>query len=363
MKLGRILAASATLVTAGVAALYGQRLRSAASVRQIAHGDKGYGIYAMDVHYNYSIDRIVSKNYEDSQGYIQAALAEALPLVPVHVDVPSFGCSALQLQTTDGTWLTGRNYDFKRDTSLLIVHCKPKDGYESVAFAALDNVGIQDPTASLKGRLACLALPFACLDGINGQGVTVSVLTLDSEPTIQHTGKPMLSTSLVMRLVLDRAATTDEAVALLKDYDMLALNGRDYHFFISDASGNSVAVEYDCNSPERTMTVTPTDAITNFYVMYGQDVALSPGGERYGHGVDRYETILEILCREDGDYTRQTVWECLRESSQLSNANDVTSNTQWSVVYDHANHSAQIVHRRHWQESHLVRVCGEICPM
>ena len=108
------------------------------------------------------------------------------------------------------------------------------------------------------------------------------------------------------------------------------------------------------------MTVTPTDAITNFYVMYGQDVVLSAGGERYGHSADRYETILDILCREDGSYDSQTAWECLRGSSQPPNANDVTSNTQWSVVYDHANLTAQIVHRRHWQESHLVRVTGEI---
>ena len=356
MRLGRVLATGAALAGAGVATLYLPRLRSAASVRQVAGGEDGYGVYAMDVFYDYDIDRIVAKDYTDSQGYIQAALSEALPLVPVHIDVPSFGCSALQLQTTDGDWLTGRNYDFRRDTSLLVVHCAPKDGYESVALAALDNVGIVDPTASLRNRLACMATPFACLDGMNSQGVTVSVLTLDSEPTVQHTGKPVLATSLVMRLVLDRAATTDEAVELLGSYDMLALNGRDYHFFISDAHGNRVAVEYDCNTPDRTMTVTPTDAITNFYIMYGQDVVMSAGGERYGHGVDRYEMILDILCREEGSHSRQTVWDCLRESSQLPNPDDVTSNTQWSVVYDHANLSAEVVHRRRWEESHVLQV-------
>ncbi|MBR3325831.1 MAG: hypothetical protein IKG22_00720 [Atopobiaceae bacterium] len=48
---------------------------------------------ALDVRYDYSIDRIVSKNYEDSQGYIQAALAEALPLVPVHIAIAATGRS------------------------------------------------------------------------------------------------------------------------------------------------------------------------------------------------------------------------------------------------------------------------------
>ena len=356
MGLGKVPVTGAALAGAGAAALFGPRLRSAASVRQLSRGEDAYGVYSMDVFYDYDIDRIVARDYKDSQGYVQAVLAEALPHVPVHIDVPSFGCSALQLQTTDGIWFTGRNYDFRRDTSLLIVRCAPKDGYGSVALAALDNVGIVDPTASIKNRLACLAMPFACLDGMNSQGVTVSVLTLDSEPTVRHTGKPMLATSLVMRLVLDRAATTDEAVELLGNYDMLALNGRDYHFFISDARGNSVAVEYDCNAADRAMTVTPTDAITNFCIMYGQDVVLSAGGERYGHGVDRYETILDILCRDDGSYNRQTAWECLHESAQLPNPDDVTSNTQWSAVYDHANLTVEVVHRRRWQEPHLMQV-------
>lgn len=352
MRVGKMLLSSLAVAAGGVAALYRTRLQTAASIREVARSEDGYGIYAMDVTYDYDIDRIERRGYKDSAGYVRAVLAESLPFVPVHIDVPSFGCSALQIQTVDGMWLTGRNYDFRRDTSMMLVHCTPKHGYESIAFAALDNIGVVNPTESLKKRLACLTAPFICLDGINSQGVTVSVLTLDSEPTVQHAGKPMLSTSLVMRLVLDRAATTDEAVELLGHYDMLALMGRDYHFFISDATGKAVAVEYDCNTPERTMTVTPINVITNFYIMYGQDVYLSEEAQKYGHGYDRFETILDILCREDGAYSRNTVWDCLQQSSQLPKPDDITSNTQWSVVYDHANLSADVVQRRHWEETH-----------
>lgn len=355
-KVVKVVLAGLAIAVGAFAAYYFTRLNTAASVREVTRSEDGFGIYTVDVTYDYSIENVVNRNYEDSQGYVQAVLAEALPLLPVKVNVPSFGCSALQIQTTDGKWLTGRNYDFKRDTSMMLVRCKPKDGYESIAFAALDNIGVTDPTSSIKGRMASLVAPFICLDGINSKGVTVSVLTLDSEPTVQNTGKPKLSTSLVMRLVLDRAATTDEAVELLGQYDMLALMGRDYHFFVSDASGKAVAVEYDCNTPERTMTVTPINVITNFYVMYGQDVRLSKDAEKYGHGYDRYETILDILCREDGTYNRETAWECLREASQLPNPEKVTSNTQWSVVYDHEKLSAEVVQRRNWEEKHSFNV-------
>lgn len=359
MQAGKILVAGLAIATGAVAAaagalaaFYRTRLQTAASIREVARNEDGYGTYAMDVTYDYDIDRIERRDYTDSAGYVQAVLAESLPLVPVHIDVPSFGCSALQIQTADGMWLTGRNYDFRRDTSVMFVHCTPRHGYESIAFAALDNIGIVNPTTSLAKRLACLTAPFICLDGINDQGVTVSVLTLDSEPTVQHTGKPTLSTSLVMRLVLDRAATTDEAVELLERYDMLALMGRDYHFFISDATGKAVVVEYDFQTPERTMTATPINVVTNFYVMYGQDVRLSADAHKYGHGYDRFETILDILCREDGTYSRKTAWDCLSQSAQLPRPDDITSNTQWSVVYDHASLTADLVQRRHWGETH-----------
>ena len=37
----------------------------------------------------------------------------------------------------------------------------------------------------------------------------------------------MIGTTLVIRLILDRAATTEEAVELLNQYDMFATSGRD----------------------------------------------------------------------------------------------------------------------------------------
>jgi len=35
---------------------------------------------------------------------------------------------------------------------------------------------------SLKKKLATLTAPFICLDGMNEKGVSIAVLTLDSEP-------------------------------------------------------------------------------------------------------------------------------------------------------------------------------------
>lgn len=130
--------------------------------------------------------------------------------------------------------MMGRNYDFKNDTSSMLVYCSPKNGYRSVAFSALDNVGANNPELSDETRLATLLSSFISLDGINEKGVSIAVLTLDSKPVRQQSGKPVIATTLAIRLILDRAASTEEAVTLFEKYDMFASSGRDYHFYVTD---------------------------------------------------------------------------------------------------------------------------------
>ena len=195
---------------------YFTRLQTIQSIEQITDYDDGYNLYRMNVQYDYSLDRVIAYGITDNQMMLDAILKEALPLLPVNMKVPNYGCTAFTLTDTDGSVHMGRNYDFKRDTSAMLVYCAPKDGYRSVAFAALDNVSANIPDESLKKKLATLTAPFICLDGMNEKGVSIAVLTLDSEPTYQQTGKPTITPTLAIRLVLDHAATTAEAVALLR---------------------------------------------------------------------------------------------------------------------------------------------------
>ena len=66
----------------------------------------------------------------------------------------------------------------------------------------------------------------------------------DDEETHQRSDKPDLTTTTAIRLLLDRAADVDEAVALLGQYDMNSSIGSAHHLSIADASGRSVVVEY-----------------------------------------------------------------------------------------------------------------------
>ena len=90
------------------------------------------------------------------------------------------------------------------------------------------------------------------------------MLTLDSEPVNQDTGKQKIFTTLAIRLVLDRAATTQEAVELLDSYDMFCdLRGAITHF-VTDAGGDSRVIEYDPEQEGRPLRWTSMQAITNF---------------------------------------------------------------------------------------------------
>ena len=172
---------------------------------------------------------------------------------------------------------------------------------------------------------------------------------MDSEPVHQNTGRPVIGTTLVIRLILDRAATTEEAIELLNQYDMFATSGRDYHFYITDASGDGRVVEYDCESETREMVATPIRSITNFFGLYKDKVLPNQKNGIYGHGKERYDKMEAIFDYEEV-YTSDVAWEALKAASQEPSEEEVTSNTQWSIVYDDTNLTAEIALRRNWDD-------------
>ena len=349
----RILLVLLAIIVIAVAAfigLYFTRILTVSSIERLTDYEDGYNLYSMDIKYDYSLDDIIDYGITDDQTMIDAILKESLPLIPAKINVPDYGCTSFTLTDTDGDVHMGRNYDFRKDTSAMMVYCTPKDGYKSVAFAALDNVSANVPDASTAKKLATLTSPFICLDGMNEKGVSISVLTLDSEPVRQNTGKPVIATTLAIRLVLDKAATTEEAVELLRSYDMFSSSGRDYHFYITDASGDGRVVEYDPESENREIIATPTEAITNFFIIHKDKVLPNQKNGIYGHGRERYDAVLKVLEEEKGNYTNDTVWNAMKAAAQDPSPDAITSNTQWSVSYNNTDLTAEIAIRRNWED-------------
>ena len=125
---------AAVLVFVGI---YFTRIQTMNSIEKLSDYDDGYNLYRMEVKYDYSLDDVISYGIKDNQTMIDAILKDALPLLPVKIEAPSFGCTAFTLTDADGDVHMGRNYDFKNNTSAMLVYCAPKNGYRSVATAAL----------------------------------------------------------------------------------------------------------------------------------------------------------------------------------------------------------------------------------
>lgn len=320
------------------------------TIEQVVSYEDGYSLYSMDVKYDYDVERVIGRGVTDDQSVVDAIRKESIPYLPIKIEAPKFACTAFSMTLADGGHVMGRNYDFKNDTSAMLVRCHPRNGYSSVAFAALDNIKANDPM-SIKGRMACLTAPFICLDGINEKGVSIAVLTLDSRPTRQYDSeKQTIATTLAIRLILDKADSTERAVELLKGYNMFATSGRDYHFYITDASGDGRVVEYDCDDGIRGMVVTPTDAVTNFFIMHKDRVRPYQKNGHYGHGKERYDAAMKVIDSTRGKATAEDAWQALRDTSQPPDPHDPTSNTQWSIVFNNTDPAAAISIRMHWED-------------
>ena len=123
---GAVGAVAGLAAVAGVT--YRKQIKTAASLKRLTDYADGYDLYAVDIAYDYDLDAIIAAGVRDDQGYIDAVLAQAMPGLPVHVQAPQFACSAFVAVDAEGRVRTGRNYDFKDDTSALLVRNHPRDG-------------------------------------------------------------------------------------------------------------------------------------------------------------------------------------------------------------------------------------------
>lgn len=328
-------------------ALSKDRQKTLQSIEKLSDYDDGLNLYKMEVFYGYDIDHLTPKNLSNDQEMVNLILQEAIPGVKANITAPNFGCTAFTLKADDGKIYMGRNYDFKNDASAMMCVCHPKDGYKSVCFSALSNLGCNDPFASKTNLASCLAAPFVPLDGMNEKGLAIAVLTLSSEPTAQKTGKPILTTPILIRLVLDRAATTQEAIDLIAQYDYLATSGRDYHYYITDQSGDGRVVEFDCEKADRPMVVTPIRTITNYFGMYEDKVISNQTNGIYGRGKERRDRVEKVI--EEAEQTdKMTAWTAAASASTAPDPESIISNTQWSVIYNTTDLKHEFVLHRHW---------------
>lgn len=293
-----------------------------------------YPAYTMTYVGDYGFDAFLEQGgaSNDSE-LIDFVVKRLLKGIPLEFSIPNLGCSTFIAVTPEGDVLFGRNFDLSYSPSL-IVQTNPKNGYASVSTVNLGFLGYNENKLpdSFLSRIISLAAPYAPLDGMNEAGLSIGVLLIKDAPTNQTTEKVDITTTTAIRLILDQAATVEEAVALLEQYDMHSSANAAYHFQIADAYGNSVVIEY---VDQKMSIIYPEEeqpqAATNFLLTEGmQDV---------GGGHDRYEILIQTLTEKGSVLTEEEAMLLLQSVAQ----NKETSKTQWSVVYNLTDQTATYV--------------------
>lgn len=246
-----------------------------------------------------------------------------------------------------GCCLGGRNFDLTYSPAL-VVETAPDNGYRSISTVNLAFLGFGEDKLpdTWKQKLITLAAPYAPLDGMNEKGLAVAVLRIADVPTDQDTGKTDITTTTAIRLMLDKAATVDEAVSLLEQYDMHSSAGSCYHFQLADAAGNSAVVEYIDNEFVVLKADEGYQMATNFL--------LSDKKFNFGTGQDRYGTLESSLNRCGGVVKdEQAGMDLLQAASKdwhVSETSGRLNATQWSIVFNCTDLTAKVVTGRQYDK-------------
>ncbi|MDL2267785.1 linear amide C-N hydrolase [Desulfovibrio sp. OttesenSCG-928-G15] len=292
----------------------------------------------IDYKADYALDEALAKGVADKkalEAFISEKLTDGLPF---NYETLRLACSTFAATTTEGDHIMARNMDLAYSKNFL-VHTKPKNGYESLSMTPGYMLGYTNnfPESKL-GRLWTLAAPYYSFDGINEKGLSVAILLVQDKVVVQNTGKAPITTTLAVRMILDKAATVDEALALLEQHDMRSMANTNFHYHIADANGNSVVVEYVDN---KISVVRPTGfghPVTNYY--------LTPGlADKVIDGQDRMEKLVKALDETRGVVSNDKAWKMLdsvKAVHDYDEVNKIDYMTAYSILYNNSKRTMDI---------------------
>ena len=258
----------------------------------------------------------------------------------------AFGCSTISARNKEGGYYFGRNFDWDQCEAMVVISY-PDSGYASFSTVNLDFIkqGAGPVSNFLSDETLTVAALYAPLDGMNEKGLCVAVNMIQDADTIsQDTDKPDITTTTAVRMLLNKASTTDEAIELLKQYDFHASMDYMVHLAVADITGKSVTVEYVNNE----MEITETPVLTNYYLAEG---------EKNGIGTEQSHTRFNILEKALEENSLMDAGQVKDTLSSVSKGNfGEFESTEWSVVFDQTALTAAYYHRENYNKEFLLRL-------
>lgn len=381
------------IATAGVATLYGiwgKELNSISSIKEIipAHAENKAGkVYEMTMDGGYYFDEFIEQggvsNDTDLIQFIVDNITKGI--IPISMEAPEVGCSSFTTIDENGNNLFGRNYDFA-STSSLILHTNPGNGrHASISSVDLQFLGLGDGINGLIDNLTAIAAAYAPLDGMNDAGVSCGIYMSYQGPgdlsysTDQQTEKPDLTSTTMLRMILDYADDVDEAVELVKKYDFHDSANSSFHYMVADKSGKSAILEWVNEDATDSTDIDGTKRVLKVYYndqdeMLGEDEAqnnfqyitnfiVTPGyyaneTQEDMKGLDRYNYIKETInpdgSNTEGHFSKEQSLKLLKDLGRRkwnqTVGSDSNNITVWSVLYDLDNLEATWISNEEFEE-------------
>ena len=379
--LRRIACALAALVIAlavAVFALWHNELATLASFQKLSDRDEAHrdgAVYQINFSGDYSFDEFLSQGGASNDAELISFVTRSITkgIIPMHIKTSSIACSAFTADTQSGDRVFGRNYDFSA-TNTAIVYTDPGEGrHASYSTIDLSFLGLDadKDVETIGQKFLTLAAPYVPLDGINDAGVACGIfMSYQGEgkgtPTDTQTDRPDITSTTLLRLILDYADSVEDAVALAQQYALHDSASSCFHYMVADSTGRSAILEWvgtdadhDAAGAQRQLNVlwNDTDAlsdsadwqvVTNFIKTPGYYDGTS--AER--KGLDRYEHLTAALRETDGIVAdKDAAMDLLASVGRRTwNNDDSNSNTVHSVVYDLTDKSVLWVGNEHYGE-------------
>ncbi len=211
-----------------------------------------YTMTYQNFEYSDMVNKELSNNDEVIKYYKQKffkSLSDAIPGEDKNEYVTK-GSVAFYSRTFIYSYMKGRVYN-SYDAPILMVTAKPQNGYKSWNIIDMSDVGVQAETNVdqwYNNAFQTIAATYCTSEGINQEGLSVSLISCPVA-SCDDTNLINITPFVAVRLMLDRATTVDNAIDVLKNYDIDFSSGT-YHFFVSEKEEKSAIIEYVNGSME-----------------------------------------------------------------------------------------------------------------
>lgn len=256
----------------------------------------------------------------------------------------SWACSIFVSYGEGNSAVYGRNFDWEHNPALLL-HTHPSGGYASISMVDISYLGFErkdEKFNSLEGRRALLKAPMIPFDGMNEHGLTVGMAAVGDSKVPIDSDKPTVGSLQIIRLMLDRAKTVDEALAVFDKFNVVGVGGPRIHYLIADINGNSAVIELLDGKKHVIRNEHNWQSATNFYLT-NQRQPLQQ--------CSRFSRIHSQMADHQGSLSVEQTFMLLKNVAQ--------NNTQWSVAYDMQARVAKVAMSRNWNRRFTFKVVAD----